>query len=167
MSHPTKDQLRRAIAIQEKIEDLQKELEEILQGISSSVQGTAPKKRGRPKATKTAAKTPAKRGPKPGAKRGPKPGAKRGRKPAKKGGRTNSPSGPLAPAVTKVLQRAGKALKTREILDGLKEDNYQWTNANPMANLSARLYTMAGVERVGSGLFKLSGAESVQPQQEQ
>jgi len=173
MSHPTKDQLRKALEIQEKIEGLQTELEQILQGISSSLPTvpTTEKQRGRPKAADTS--TPAKRGPKPGSKRGPRgrraakaPTAPGADKPAPRK-RSVSPSGPLGPAVVAVLERAGRPLKAREIFNALNEDNYQWTNSNPMPNLSARLYTLPQLEKVGSGLFQLRAAESAIPQQPQ
>ncbi|MFZ9932962.1 MAG: hypothetical protein ACO3G9_07170, partial [Chthoniobacterales bacterium] len=67
----------------------------------------------------------------------------------------SSPSGPLAPAVHKVLKRAGGPMNVDAILQGLKQDKYVWKVSNPKANLAARVYTMPGVKKVGPGMFAL------------
>ena len=146
--------LRRALDLQERIEDLQRELQSLL-GKNSSLAGFVSRSTAGPR-----------RGPKPGrpAKRGRKPGrplkaAKRGRKkrtsPFKGRKRPSSPSGPLAPAVHKVLKRAGGPMNVDAILQGLKQDKYVWKVSNPKANLAARVYTMPGVKKTGPGMFAL------------
>jgi hypothetical protein len=139
--------LRRALDLQERIEGLQRELSRLLGknvslagfvGESASIGG--PRRRGR----------------KPGR---PAKAAKRGRKkrtsPFKGKKRPSSPSGPLAPAVHKVLKRAGGPMNVDAILQGLKQDKYVWKVSNPKANLAARVYTMPGVKKVGPGMFGL------------
>jgi hypothetical protein len=67
--------------------------------------------------------------------------------------RPASPSGPLAPAVVRVLQRYGRALKVQEILIGLEHDGYIWTAKNPRQTLYVRIGKLAGVKKVGEGLY--------------
>lgn len=148
--------LRRALELQERIEGLQRELARLL-GKNASLAGlvgetastTGPRRRGR------------KPGRKPGRKAGrpAKKAAKRGRKkrisPLKGKKRPSSPSGPLAPAVHKVMKRAGGPMNVDAILQGLKQDKYVWKVSNPKANLSARVYTMPGVKKTGPGMFAL------------
>ena len=148
--------LRRALDLQERIEDLQRELQGLL-GKNSSLAGfvsrtvASPRRRGRKPGR------PAKRGRKPG--RPAKKAAKRGRKkrtsPFKGRKRPSSPSGPLAPAVHKVLKRAGGPMNVDAILQGLKQDKYVWKVSNPKANLAARVYTMPGLKKTGPGMFAL------------
>jgi len=148
--------LRRALDLQERIEDLQRELQGLL-GKNSSLAGfvsrtvAGPRRRGRKPGR------PAKRGRKPG--RPAKKAAKRGRKkrtsPFKGLKRPSSPSGPLAPAVHKVLKRAGGPMNVDAILQGLKQDKYVWKVSNPKANLAARVYTMPGLKKTGPGMFAL------------
>ena len=158
--------LRRALDLQERIEGLQRELSRLL-GKNSSLAGfvsetvsiTGPRRRGRKPGRKPGrpAKKAAKRGRKPG--RPAKKVAKRGRKartsPFKGKKRPSSPSGPLAPAVHKVLKRAGGPMNVDAILQGLKQDKYVWKVSNPKANLAARVYTMPGVNKTGPGMFAL------------
>ena len=66
-----------------------------------------------------------------------------------------APSGPLAPAVHKVMKRAGGPMNVDAILQGLKQDKYVWKVSNPKANLAARVYTMPGVKKTGPGMFAL------------
>ena len=138
--------LRRALDLQERIEDLQRELQSLL-GKNSSLAGFV---------SRTAAGA-GRRGRKPG--RPAKKAAKRGRKkrtsPFKGKKRPSSPSGPLAPAVHKVLKRAGGPMNVDAILQGLKQDKYVWKVSNPKANLAARVYTMRGVKKTGPGMFAL------------
>jgi hypothetical protein len=144
--------LRRALDLQERIEGLQRELSRLL-GKNSSLAGFVSE------AVTLAGPRP--RGRKPGRKSGrpAKKAAKRGRKkrssPLKGKKRPSSPSGPLAPAVHKVLKRAGGPLNVDAILQGLKQDKYVWRVANPKANLAARVYTMPGVKKTGPGMFAL------------
>lgn len=151
--------LRRALDLQERIEGLQRELSRLL-GKNASLAGfvggasslAAPRRRG------SKPGTPAKRGRKPG--RPAKKAARSGRpkkrtSPFKGKKRPSSPSGPLAPAVHKVLKRAGGPMNVDAILKGLKQDKYVWKVSNPKANLAARVYTMPGVKKVGPGMFAL------------
>jgi hypothetical protein len=61
----------------------------------------------------------------------------------------------LAPAVHKVLKRAGGPMNVDAILQGLKQDKYVWKVSNPKANLAARVYTMPGLKKTGPGMFAL------------
>lgn len=155
----TTSTLRRALDLQERIESLQGELTRLLGKnvsltgfVSEIVSVTGPRRRGR----------------KPGrvAKKAAKPGrpakkvAKRGRRkkrtsPFKGQKRPSSPSGPLAPAVHKVMKRAGGPLNVNAVLQGLKQDKYVWKVSEPKKNLAARIYTMPGVKKVGPGMFAL------------
>ena len=67
--------------------------------------------------------------------------------------RPNSPSGPLAPAVVKVLERYNRPMKVMEILNGLEHDNYVWTAKNPRQTLYVRVGKLAGVKKVAEGLY--------------
>lgn len=158
--------LRRALDLQERIEGLQRELSRLLGKnvslaglVGESVSIGGPRRRGRKPGRKSGrpAKKTAKRGRQPG--RPAKKVAKRGRKkrtsPFKGKKRPSSPSGPLAPAVHKVLKRAGGPMNVDAILQGLKQDKYVWKVSNPKANLAARVYTMPGVKKTGPGMFGL------------
>ena len=157
--------LRRALDLQERIEGLQRELSRLLgrnvslAGLVSETVSISGPRRGRKPGRKPGrpAKKAAKRGRKPG--RPAKKVAKRGRKtrtsPFKGKKRPSSPSGPLAPAVHKVMKRAGGPMNVDAILQGLKQDKYVWKVSNPKANLAARVYTMPGVKKVGPGMFAL------------
>jgi hypothetical protein len=157
--------LRRALDLQERIESLQRELSRLLgknvspAGLVSETVSISGPRRGRKPGRKPGrpAKKAAKRGPKPG--RPAKKVAKRGRKtrtsPFKGKKRPSSPSGPLAPAVHKVMKRAGGPMNVDAILQGLKQDKYLWKVSNPKANLAARVYTMPGVKKTGPGMFAL------------
>jgi hypothetical protein len=104
------------------------------------------------------AKKAAKSGRKPGrpAKKAAKPGRRKKRtSPFKGKKRPSSPSGPLAPAVHKVMKRAGGPMNVDAVLQGLKQDKYVWKVSNPKANLAARIYTMPGVKKTGPGMFAL------------
>lgn len=144
--------LRRALDLQERIEGLQRELSRLL-GKNSSLSGfvseavavTGPRRRGR---------KPGRKAGRP-AKKAAKRGAKKRTSPFKGKKRPSSPSGPLAPAVHKVLKRAGGPMNVDAILQGLKQDKYVWKVSNPKANLAARVYTMPGVKKTGPGMFAL------------
>jgi hypothetical protein len=71
--------------------------------------------------------------------------------------RPASPSGPLAPAVVKVLQRYARPMKVTEILTGLEHDNYVWTAKNPKQTLYVRIGKLAGVKKAGEGLYAAEG----------
>ena len=155
----TTSTLRRALDLQERIESLQSELTRLLGKnvsltgfVSETVSVTGLRRRGRKpgRAAKKAAK--------PG--RPAKKVAKRGRRkkrtsPFKGQKRPSSPSGPLAPAVHKVMKRAGGPLNVNAVLQGLKQDKYVWKVSEPKKNLAARIYTMPGVKKVGPGMFAL------------
>lgn len=121
------DQFRRAAEIKDQIESLQDELKEILGGRSKSILGTKVSRRGRTGRVSPLA----------------------GKK------RPVSPSGPLAPAVAKVLEKAGKPLSVNEIYEALVKDKYVFTTDDPKKNLYARVHALKGVKRVGSGQFAL------------
>ena len=141
--------LRRALDLQERIEGLQREVSRLLGKnvslagfVSETVSIDGPRRRGR----------------KPG--RPAKKVAKRGRRktrtsPFKGKKRPSSPSGPLAPAVHKVIKRAGAPMSVDAILQGLKQDKYVWKVSDPKKNLAARVYKMPGVKKVGPGMFAL------------
>ena len=69
--------------------------------------------------------------------------------------RSSSPSGPLAPAVVKVLESKGKAMNVRDILSDLISGGYKFNATEPKKNLAARIYRLNGVKQVGPGLFNL------------
>ena len=150
--------LRRALDLQEKIESLQSELARLL-GTNISLRGSGAvivreasagpgRKPGRP----------AKRGRKPGRPAKVVKGGRRKKRtsPFKGKKRPSSPSGPLGPAVAKVLKRAGGPMNVDAILQGLKSEKYVWNVSDPKKNLAARLYTLKGVKKSGPGLFALS-----------
>ena len=74
--------------------------------------------------------------------------------------RPASPSGPLAPAVVKVLQRYARAMKVQEILVGLEHDGYIWTAKNPKQTLYVRIGKLAGVKKTGEGLYIAESLET-------
>ncbi len=149
MSIPDSLTLRKATKIALKIEKLQEKLHALL-GDTLEL----------PPATLTmttqllgVAKIPRRRGRPPGSGRKLAEDGTRG--PSKLAGRPRpaSPSGPLAPAVVKVLQRYGRAMKVNEILIGLEHDNYIWTAKNPRQTLYVRIGKLAGVSKVDEGLY--------------
>jgi len=158
--------LRGALDLQERIEGLQRELSRLLGKnvslagfVSETVSISGARRRGRKPGRKPGrpAKKTVKRGRKPGlpAKKVAKRGRKARTSPFKGKKRPSSPSGPLAPAVHKVLKRAGGPMNVDAILQGLKQDKYVWKVSNPKANLAARVYTMPGVKKTGPGMFAL------------
>jgi hypothetical protein len=70
-----------------------------------------------------------------------------------RGRRSTSPSGPLAPAVVKVLKTRSNPMSVAEILDGLNASGYKFTSPEPKKNLFARIYRLKGVRQVGPGRF--------------
>jgi hypothetical protein len=70
-----------------------------------------------------------------------------------RGRRSTSPSGPLAPAVVKVLKSRSNPMSVAEILDGLNANGYKFTSPEPKKNLFARIYRLKGVRQVGPGRF--------------
>ncbi len=162
----TTSSLRRALDLQLKIESMQRELSRILGSNLSlpaiageSVIAAAPRRRGRkPGRPKGSGR---KRGPGRPPKKAAAKSAKRGRRPKRvsplKGKkRPASPSGPLAAAVVKVMKRASGPLNVDAVLQGLKKDKYVWNVSEPKKNLAARIYKLAGVVKVGPGMFDLA-----------
>lgn len=154
MTIPDSLTLRKGMKIAAKIEKLQQKLHELLGAtlelppatVTMTAQlselSTAPRRRGRP------------------------PGS--GRKAAGESGsplagkaRPRSASGPLAPAVVKVLERYNRPMKVTEILIGLEQDGYQWTAKNPKQTLYVRIGKLTGVKKACEGLYmaeSLAGA---------
>ena len=133
--------LRKAADLQERIERLESELDQLLQGetaakpvtVTPSLAPTTPRltRRGR-------------RG------RSPRAAALNGRG---RGRRSTSPSGPLAPAVVRVLKSRGAPMGVSDILDGLMSNGYKFNSPEPKKNLFARIYRLKGVRQVGPGRF--------------
>ena len=67
--------------------------------------------------------------------------------------RAASPSGPLAPAVVRVLAQKNKPMTVRDILAQLLANGYSFNSPEPKKNLAARIYRLKGVKQVGAGLF--------------
>ena len=151
--------LRRAAKLQEKIELLRTQLAAVLDQARSELAATpaeeitlSPRRR-QPKTKKPAvgrravvAKSPAPRG------RKSAPNSRR-LSPLKGVKRAASPSGPLAPAVVKVLHARKQPMNVRDILDGLLANGYHFNAAEPKKNLAARIYRLSGVKQVSAGLF--------------
>ncbi|MGA8659858.1 MAG: hypothetical protein WB586_27375 [Chthoniobacterales bacterium] len=129
--------LRKAADLQERIEHLEVELHSLLQTGEETV---------------SALPVPAPRTVSLGRKRGRRPAAAviapRGR-----GRRSTSPSGPLAPAVVKVLKAKGSPMGVSDILAGLLGSGYKFSSPEPKKNLFARIYRLKGVKQVGPGRF--------------
>jgi hypothetical protein len=124
--------LRKAAEIQERIEQLQAELDTLLQSDgernSSPASHVSPPvvTRGRGKSVPVA---------------------------AGRGRRSTSPTGPLAPAVVQVLKSKSSPMSVSEILDGLRSNGYKFASPEPKKNLFARIYRLKGVKQVGPGKF--------------
>jgi hypothetical protein len=145
MTIPDSLTLKKGVKIAVKIERLQQKLHELL-GSTLEL----------PAATATitnqlleVAKAPRRRGRPPGSgRRAPDGSSPLAGKP-----RPRSASGPLAPAVVKVLQRYNRPMKVGEILIGLEQDGYQWTAKNPKQTLYVRIGKLAGVRKMDEGLY--------------
>ena len=144
---PISTSLRRAAQIQQKIEALRKQLVGLLDkarseldSLSSDAHLAAVPRSGRPNGAPSAAAGKDRR---KTHRRSPLAGRKR----------AASPSGPLAPAVVKVLAQNKKPLGVREILDQLLKTGYTFNSPDPKKNLAARIYRLKGVKQVGAGLF--------------
>ena len=130
--------LRKAAEIQERIERVQDDLGSLLQAnaeaCSTPVAAAAPLRSvaSRGRASKAAPVV--------------SPGRGRGR-------RSTSPTGPLAPAVVKVLKSKESPMSVSEILDGLTSNGYKFASPEPKKNLFARIYRLKGVKQVGPGKF--------------
>ena len=107
-----------------------------------------------------AAKLPATRGRK-GTKpanttKAPRAAGRKRQSPLKGVKRATSPSGPLAPAVVKVLESKKQPMNVRDILDGLLANGYHFNSPEPKKNLAARIYRLNGVKQVSAGLFAVA-----------
>jgi hypothetical protein len=131
--------LRKAADIQERIERLESELSQILQG-ETAARPVAPSLAPEPRLT-------TRRGRRA---RSTRPAALNGRG---RGRRSTSPSGPLAPAVVRVLKSRGAPMGVSDILDGLMANGYKFNSPEPKKNLFARIYRLKGVRQVGPGRF--------------
>lgn len=156
MTIPDSLTLKKAMKIAVKIEKLQQKLHELvganLELPPAVVEAT--------EKLVTLAQTPRRRGRPPGS--GRKAGEEGTRGPSPLAGRKRpaSPSGPLAPAVVKVLQRYNRPMKVNEILIGLEQDNYVWTAKNPKQTLYVRIGKLAGVRKADEGLYVAEGVSS-------
>ena len=54
------------------------------------------------------------------------------------------------------MKRGGKPMNVDAVLQGLKSEKYVWKVSDAKKNLSARIYTLPGVKKVGPGLFALA-----------
>jgi hypothetical protein len=170
--------LHRAAQLQEKIDELRGQLSSLLDHARSEMTSAAAKVVSLVvPAAKSTGRRKARRGrPKSKAVSTPKPAVvsvSRGRKPKKLDGRSKaaraikatsrsplagqkraaSPSGPLAPAVVKVLKAKKGSMSVRDILDDLLASGYKFNTPDPKKNLAARIYRLKGVKQVGQGLF--------------
>ena len=137
---PSSSTLRKAANLQERIEQLQQQLDALLQQTGEAADGATR----RPEGQKQPATPTAER---PGKAAAAAPAA-RGRGP-----RRGSPSGPLAPAVVTVLKAKGAPMSVAEIVEGLRANGYRYPSADPKKNLSARIYRLKGVKQVAPGQF--------------
>jgi hypothetical protein len=133
----TSSTLRKAAEIQERIERLQSELDRVLEVKAefSPVVAPAPVARRANRATRA---------------RRAGSAALNGRG---RGRRSTSPTGPLAPAVVRVLKSRSGPMGVSEILDGLLKNGYKFNSPEPKKNLFARIYRLKGVRQVGPGQF--------------
>ena len=132
--------MRKAADLQERIEQLQHELDALLQQTGE----TADDAIRRPEGHKQLVTPPAERR---GKAEAAAPAARA------RGRRRGSPSGPLAPAVVSVLKAKGAPMSVAEIVEGLRASGYRYAAANPKKNLGARIYRLKGVKQVGPGRF--------------
>ena len=130
--------LRKAAEIQERIERLESELDHILQG-EAAPKPIAPSPAAAPRLTRRGTRG-----------RSTRTTALNGRG---RGRRSSSPSGPLAPAVVRVLKSRGAPMGVSDILDGLMSSGYKFNSPEPKKNLFARIYRLKGVRQVGPGRF--------------
>ena len=119
--------LAHAAQIAEEIESLEKQLDDLLQGVENQATPKGPPKR-RISAPKKAL---------PSAMKAPE-----------------QARGTLRPAVVAILKKSKTPLKTADIYDALVAQGYQFTFNEPKKVLGIRLYKMLGVQALGGGLFK-------------
>ena len=158
--------LRRAAKLQQKIEGLRGQLSSLLAKARSEVTSEpvteissifrkAGRKPGRPKLVQPAlAATRGRQAKKvDGRTKQGRVMRARGRSPLAGRKRAASPTGPLAPAVVKVLRSKNKPMNVRDILAELLSGGYEFNSPEPKKNLAARIYRLKGVKQVGEGLF--------------
>jgi hypothetical protein len=137
---PSSSTLRKAADLQERLEQLQQELDALLQQ-TAEVADAATRQ---PEGQKQPVSPPAGRR---GKATTATPAAR------ERGRQRGSPSGPLAPAVMQVLKAKGAPMGVAEILEGLRANGYQYPSRDPKKNLGARIYRLKGVKQVGPGRF--------------
>lgn len=166
--------LLRATKLQEKIEGLREQLSDLLNKARAEIAAdpveevSLKPRRGRPKMlrigrgkpqaaakAKAPAVAPKKIDGRTKAARAAKVNVKGRRSPLAGHKRAASPSGPLSPAVVKVLQSKKYPMNVRDILDGLLANGYRFNSSEPKKNLAARIYRLKGVKQVDAGLFGL------------
>jgi hypothetical protein len=130
--------LRKAADLQEQIEQLEGRLRELLETGEENPATVAPRQ----------TSPPAARIRRRGRRAADFAGSGRGR-----GRRSTSPTGPLAPAVVKVLKSKGSPMGVSDILNGLMSNGYKFNSPEPKKNLFARIYRLKGVKQVGPGKF--------------
>jgi hypothetical protein len=168
--------LHRAAQLQEKIDELRGQLATLLDRARSEISSAAAAEVSTAGRSKGPGRRKARRGQRkvPAATKALAMPVKRGRTPAKLDGRSKaaralrggkgrsplagrkrlaSPSGPLAPAVVKVLKQKGGSMSVRDILDDLLSSGYKFNTPEPKKNLAARIYRLKGVKQVAQGLF--------------
>ena len=131
--------LRKAAEIQERIERLESELDQVLQGEAAPKAVVPSPTPAVPRLTRRGTRG-----------RSARSAALNGRG---RGRRSTSPSGPLAPAVVRVLKSRGAPMGVSDILDGLMANGYKFNSPEPKKNLFARIYRLKGVRQVGPGRF--------------
>lgn len=150
------DPLKRLTEIKAEIAALKSEAHAVIESLKSSFDSSlvgeapaaAPKRRGRKPAAAAA--------PAPAATETESTSRRRRSSPLKGRKRPVSPSGPLAPAVVKVLTDAGSPLSVGAIYDALIASNYVFTSGDAKKNLAARVYKLPGVKPLGEGMFALA-----------
>jgi hypothetical protein len=140
--------LRKAAEVQEQIEQLESELHRLLETGNSTDSGSQAGSAAERNQESNAGEEPSARGRRAGR---PAAAAATGTASANgrsRGRRSSSPSGPLAPAVVKVLKSRSAPMSVAEILDGLNASGYKFTSSEPKKNLFARIYRLKGVVRL-------------------
>jgi hypothetical protein len=153
MTIPDALTLKKAMKIAVKIERLQQKLHELL----GATLELPPATTAMTSQLLEVAQIPRRRGRPPGSGRKIREGASLGGSPLAGRPRPRSISGPLAPAVVKVLERYNRPMKVTEILTGLEQDQYQWTAKSPKQTLYVRIGKLAGVKKAGDGLYIAEG----------
>ncbi|MBV8375642.1 MAG: hypothetical protein JO279_01420 [Verrucomicrobia bacterium] len=130
--HLSSKTFAQAAEIAEKIESLEKQLGQLLQGGEPAAEEQSTSK----PAPKRRVSTPKKAEPS-----APPKAGEEGR-------------GTLRPAVVAILKKSKTPLKTADIYDALVAQGYKFTFKEAKKVLGIRLYKMLGVQPLGGGLFK-------------